>query len=64
MKANKKTVGSLHVSSAHNGNSTNQISRTVIVKLKSGDHVKIENGVNKGYIHSDMYSGFTGVLLY
>ncbi|XP_052683766.1 C1q-related factor-like [Crassostrea angulata] len=64
VKVNKKTVGSLHVSSGHNANSTSQISRTVIVKLKSGDHVKIENGVKNGYIHPYLYSGFTGVLIY
>ncbi|XP_052703135.1 EMILIN-2-like isoform X2 [Crassostrea angulata] len=64
LKVNKKTVGFIHVSSAHKGNPGIQISRTVIVKLKSGDHVKVENLRNNAYVHDDLYSGFTGVLLY
>lgn len=62
LKVNKKTVGNLHVSGNHGR--LIQISRTVIVKLKNGDHVKVVNGVNNGYIYDDTYSGFTGVQLY
>lgn len=64
VKVNKKIVGYLHISSAHKGNPLIQVSRTVIVKLKSGDHVKVENLRNNAYVHDDLYSGFTGVLLY
>ncbi|XP_061172518.1 complement C1q-like protein 2 [Saccostrea echinata] len=44
-----------------------QTSRTVIVKLKRGDHVKVDNIIANGetiQIQSDAYSGFTGTLLY
>lgn len=64
LKVNKNKVGRLHVSSAHKGNPIIQISRTIIVKLKTGDHVKVENEHNKGTIHPAMYSGFTGVRMY
>lgn len=65
LKVNKKVTGKLHVSpSGYNGNPFIQISRTVIVKLKSGDHVKVENYASNGYIHYGMYSGFSGTMLY
>ncbi|XP_052703528.1 complement C1q subcomponent subunit B-like [Crassostrea angulata] len=64
LKVNKNKVGRLHVSSAHKGNPIIQISRTIIVKLKTGDHVKVENEHNRGTIHPTMYSGFTGVRMY
>lgn len=41
-----------------------QISRTVVLKLKIGDHVKVENHGENGYIFSDKSLGFNGVLLY
>uniref|UniRef100_K1RCV8 Uncharacterized protein n=1 Tax=Magallana gigas TaxID=29159 RepID=K1RCV8_MAGGI len=63
LKVNKLTVGKLHVSSGHKVDLI-QISRTVIVKLKPGDHVKVENAANGGKIYHEMYSGFTGALLY
>lgn len=64
LKVNRKAVGKLHVSPHQKGNPLVQISRTVIVKLWSGDHVKVENKANNGIVYSDMYSGFTGFLLY
>ncbi|XP_061172582.1 complement C1q-like protein 3 [Saccostrea echinata] len=45
----------------------NQISRTVIVKLKQGDHMKVEFKLSAGRnakIHQDEYSGFVGMLHY
>nr|XP_011412014.2 complement C1q-like protein 3 [Crassostrea gigas] len=63
LKVNKLTVGKLHVSSGHKVDLI-QISRTVIVKLKPGDRVKVENAANGGKIYHEMYSGFTGALLY
>lgn len=64
LKVNRQTVGRLHVSPHQNGDPLVQISRTVIVKLRPGDHVKIENIADNGIVYSDMYSGFTGILLY
>lgn len=64
LKVNRKVVGKLHVSPHQKGNPLVQISRTVIVKLWPGDHVKVENKENNGIVYSDMYSGFTGFLLY
>uniref|UniRef100_K1PFU6 Complement C1q-like protein 3 n=1 Tax=Magallana gigas TaxID=29159 RepID=K1PFU6_MAGGI len=64
MKVNKNAVGKLHVSSSgYNGNPLIQISRTVIVRLKPGDHVKIENASNNGVIYHDIFSGFIGTFL-
>lgn len=64
MKVNKNVVGKLHVSSSgYNGNPLIQISRTVIVRLKPGDHVKIQNELNIGTIYHKMFSGFTGTFL-
>eukprot|EP00105_Crassostrea_gigas_P039683 XP_019923831.1 PREDICTED: EMILIN-2 isoform X2 [Crassostrea gigas] len=64
LNVNGITVGRLYVSYVHGGDTYVQMSRTVIVKLKSEDHVKVENVVNNGYIRHFMYSGFSGVLLY
>lgn len=68
LKVNKITVGRLHVSPAYTPvkgeNPLNQISRTVIVKLKPGDHVKVVNTLKGGVVYFHKYSGFTGVLLY
>lgn len=64
LKLNRKTVGKLYVSTGHQDNPLIQISRTVVLKLKLGDHVKVENHGGNGYIYNDLFSGFNGVLLY
>ncbi|XP_052683868.1 C1q-related factor-like [Crassostrea angulata] len=66
LKVNKNTVGKMYwyVSVDHKDNPLIQVSKTVIVKLKAGDHVKVENDGHSGKMYYDMYSGFTGVLLY
>uniref|UniRef100_A0A8W8IH90 C1q domain-containing protein n=1 Tax=Magallana gigas TaxID=29159 RepID=A0A8W8IH90_MAGGI len=64
LKVNEKTVAKVHVSSNYKDKPLVQISRTVIVKLKSGDHVKVENIGNNGFIYYKLYSGFSGFLLY
>eukprot|EP00105_Crassostrea_gigas_P014235 XP_011430831.1 PREDICTED: complement C1q and tumor necrosis factor-related protein 9A [Crassostrea gigas] len=64
LNVNKITVGRLHVSYLHKKDTYVQISRTVIVKLKLGDHVKVENVSQNGYIRHYLYSGFSGALLY
>lgn len=64
LNVKKITVGRLHVSHLHKENTYVQISRTVIVKLKTGDQVKVVNGHKIRYMHHHMYSGFTGALLY
>eukprot|EP00105_Crassostrea_gigas_P014234 XP_011430830.1 PREDICTED: complement C1q-like protein 3 [Crassostrea gigas] len=64
LKVNKKTVAKLHVSANYKDKPLVQISRTVIVTLKFGDHVKVENQGNNGFINHGLYSGFTGFFLY
>ncbi|XP_062572488.1 complement C1q subcomponent subunit B-like [Saccostrea cucullata] len=62
IKVNKQTVASVY--RGQPGKDTlDQTSRTVIVKLKQGDHVKVE-AVLSSKIHYRGYSGFTGTLLY
>lgn len=63
LKVNNNTVGRLHVYPEHKADLI-QMSRTVIVKLKQGDDVKVENVRNGVYIYPHMYSGFSGILLY
>ena len=41
-----------------------QISRTVVLKLKVGDHVKVVSGGMDEFIHNNYYSGFTGTFLF
>ena len=65
LKVNKHEVARLHVSPLIKDKSIlTQISRTVILKLKLGDHVKIENTSKNGLVYSLQYSGFSGTLLY
>eukprot|EP00105_Crassostrea_gigas_P010533 XP_011425847.1 PREDICTED: complement C1q subcomponent subunit B-like [Crassostrea gigas] len=64
LKVNKKTVAKVNVSSNYKDKPLVQISRTVIVKLKSGDHVQVQNIGNNGFIYYALYSGFSGLLLY
>lgn len=54
LKVDKKTIAILHVSSDYKDKPLVQKSRTVIVTLKSGDHVKVEKIGNKGYIYGDL----------
>nr|XP_011412015.2 collagen alpha-2(VIII) chain [Crassostrea gigas] len=63
LKVNNNTVGRLHVYPEHRADLI-QMSRTVIVKLKTGDNVKVENIRNGVYIYPHMYSGFSGTLLH
>nr|XP_034328818.1 complement C1q subcomponent subunit B-like [Crassostrea gigas] len=64
LKLNRKTVGKLYVSIAYQKTPLIQMSRTVVLKLKVGDHVKVENHGGNSYIYHDLSSGFNGVLLY
>jgi hypothetical protein len=61
---NKRVVGSVHISEVNKGTSWQQLSRTVILKARKGDHVKVVNGHKSGLIHKDPFSGFSGTLLY
>ncbi|XP_055999603.1 complement C1q-like protein 4 [Ostrea edulis] len=61
---NKTVVGSVHIATANDGPSYQQLSRTVIVKARKGDHVKVVGGWKSGYVHKGNYSGFSGTLLY
>jgi hypothetical protein len=60
---NKNVVGIVNVSSANQGPAWQQISRTIILKARKGDHVKVV-GSGGGFIHVGHYSGFSGTLLY
>ena len=58
---NKKAVASLH---APHSVQYIQMSRTVILKLKKGDHVKVVNHLTaKGVVYNEGYSGFAGTKL-
>ncbi|XP_048743198.2 complement C1q subcomponent subunit A-like [Ostrea edulis] len=61
---NKSVVGSVHISTANEGTSWQQLSRTVILKARKGDHVKVVNSGKNGIIQMGRYSGFSGTLLY
>ena len=62
---NKTIVASLHISPSHSNGVYLQISRTVILKLRKGDHVKVVNdATRKGYVYHNGYSGFSGAKLY
>lgn len=62
---NKTFVASLHVSGYHPSNSYMQISRTVILRSRKGDHVKVVNVKKKsGTAYRHSYSGFSGARLY
>ena len=62
---NKTMVASLHVSSGHKSNVYLQISRTVVLTLKKGDHVKVVNNVSSytGTVFHGGYFGFSGAKL-
>ena len=58
---NKKSVASL---SASPSTWYLQMSRTVILKLKKGDHVKVVNHLTAtGVVHHHRHSGFSGMKL-
>ena len=64
LKLNKQEVARLHVSPLVKDKwSLTQISRTVILNLKVGDHVKVENIYKDGMVYAHRYSGFSGTLL-
>ena len=59
---NKKMVASLY---AFANRSHHQKNRTVILKLKKGDHVKVVNHPTAtGVVHHHGHSGFSGTKLY
>ncbi|XP_062590573.1 complement C1q-like protein 3 [Saccostrea cucullata] len=63
IKVNKKAVANVH-RRINDEKIWVQLSRTVIVKLKRGDHVKVENTGPSIKIDHGGYSGFTGTLVY
>ncbi|XP_061172493.1 complement C1q-like protein 2 [Saccostrea echinata] len=63
IKVNRTYVANVHMR-LHNSSIWGQISRTVIVKLNRGDHVKVDNVGQSTAISHGGYSGFTGTLLY
>ena len=65
LKVNKHVVAILHVSPLiKDKHVLTQISRSAILKLKLGDHVKVENTAKNGEVFGLRYSGFSGTLLY
>ncbi|XP_062615436.1 complement C1q subcomponent subunit B-like [Saccostrea cucullata] len=64
IKVNKQTVAKVYTST-HIGNNWDQTSRTVIVNLKRGYHVKVENISSANLqVYNGGTSGFSGTLLY
>ena len=66
LKLNKAKVASLYVKVKNEKHPRPylQISRTVVLKLKVGDHVKVVSGGIDEFIHNNYYSGFTGTFLF
>ena len=64
LRLNKTTIAKIYRGSNFTKSPAIQISRTVLLKLKRGDHVKIVSDFNNIYISSNKYSGFTGTFLY
>ncbi|XP_062601697.1 complement C1q-like protein 3 [Saccostrea cucullata] len=65
IKVNKQTVATVY-GAIHEKKRWGLSSRTVIVKLKRGDHVKVDNeGFGKSIeVYESGHSGFAGTLLY
>ena len=62
---NKSIVASLHSHRSPASGTYLQISRTVILTLKKGDHVKVVNDVSHtGAVYHSNYSGFSGAKLF
>eukprot|EP00105_Crassostrea_gigas_P028212 XP_011449799.2 PREDICTED: uncharacterized protein LOC105343956 [Crassostrea gigas] len=61
---NRTIVASLHVSNNLPSNTYVQISRTVILRLRKGDHVKVVSHKSKPGTAHRGYSGFSGARLY
>ena len=62
---NKSIVASLHSHRSPASGTYLQISRTVILTLKKGDHVKVVNDVSRtGRVYHSCYSGFSGAKLF
>ena len=66
LKLNKAKVASLYVNVKNEKTPRPylQISRTVVLKLKVGDHIKVVSGGMDEFIHNNYYSGFTGTFLF
>ena len=60
---NKTPIAFLHRDSQYSKNPLVQISRTVLLKLTKGDHVKVSVGKHV-FMNGYDYSGFTGTFLY
>ena len=61
---NKKVIAHFHSSNLYSKNPLVQISRTVLLKLTKGDHVKVVSEGDKVFMYGYSYSGFTGTFLY
>ena len=64
LKLNKTTVAYLFRDAGYSKDPLVQSSKTILLKLKQGDHVKVVIDNNNVYIHSDKFSGFIGIFLY
>ncbi|XP_022345971.2 complement C1q-like protein 2 isoform X2 [Crassostrea virginica] len=64
LKLNTTTVALLHRDGLYSKNTLVQISRTVLLKLTKGDHVKVVSEGDKVFMNGYGYSGFTGTFLY
>ena len=59
----KTSVASFHVHERKTNDAYLQISRTVVLTLKSGDHVKVNDISYTGAVYHDGNSGFSGAKL-
>lgn len=62
LRLNKTSVARLYRDSSYSP--LVQASKTILLKLKQGDHVKVVSEYNNVFINGYHYSGFTGTFLY
>nr|XP_022290803.1 uncharacterized protein LOC111102389 isoform X2 [Crassostrea virginica] len=62
LRLNKTSVARLYRDSSYSPHV--QVSKTILLKLKQGDHVNVVSEYNNVFINGYLYSGFTGTFLY
>ena len=64
LKSNKTTVAYLFRDGSYSKAPLVQSSKTILQKLKQGDHVKVTFENNNGFLNGHLFSTFTGTFFY
>ena len=64
LQLNKTTVAYLYRDSSYSKTPNVQTSKTILLKLKQDDHVKVVCDLNNVNINGHLFSSFTGTFLY